>query len=138
MRTRNWRPKLKGWQQVSEIPEAHLIVWNCAYTPSQTLLRSKLHPPTMKSTVKSPILRQRCAFLVLPWLHLINSCLANPIKISQAAKTLEPLRSGAPPISSEQLAQIYADWNKWRPDWVRRKKVFLTYVSGARTNLELR
>ncbi|KAF9482199.1 TBPIP-domain-containing protein [Pholiota conissans] len=44
-----------------------------------------------------------------------------------ANKTLDPLRSGAPPISAEQLEQIYADWTKWRAEWVRRRKVFLTF-----------
>ncbi|KAF8160878.1 TBPIP-domain-containing protein [Crassisporium funariophilum] len=47
--------------------------------------------------------------------------------ISQAAATLEPLRSGAPPISPEELEQVYADWTKWRPEWIRRRKVFMTF-----------
>jgi len=49
-------------------------------------------------------------------------------KIEQVTKNLQPLRSGAPPISSEELAQIYADWTKWRAEWVRRRKIFNTYV----------
>ncbi|KAF8198049.1 TBPIP-domain-containing protein [Pholiota molesta] len=47
--------------------------------------------------------------------------------IAKTNKTLDPLRSGAPPISAEQLEQIYADWAKWRAEWVRRRKVFLTF-----------
>jgi 26S proteasome regulatory subunit (ATPase 3-interacting protein) len=50
------------------------------------------------------------------------------LKIAKTNKTLDPLRSGAPPISAEQLEQIYAGWAKWRAEWVRRRKVFLTYV----------
>lgn len=52
-------------------------------------------------------------------------------KIEQVTKNLQPLRSGAPPISAEELAQIYADWTKWRAEWVRRRKVFNTYVDSA-------
>lgn len=52
-------------------------------------------------------------------------------KIEQVTKNLQPLRSGAPPISSEELAQIYADWTKWRAEWVRRRKIFNTYVDSA-------
>ncbi|RDB25044.1 Homologous-pairing protein 2 [Hypsizygus marmoreus] len=55
-------------------------------------------------------------------------------QISEAAKTvasltdrLQPLRSGAPLISTEDLAQIDADWTKWRAEWVRRRKVFMTF-----------
>ena len=52
-------------------------------------------------------------------------------KIEQVTKNLQPLRSGAPPISSEELAQIYADWTKWRAEWARRRKIFNTYVDSA-------
>ncbi|KAJ7502868.1 TBPIP-domain-containing protein [Mycena galericulata] len=37
---------------------------------------------------------------------------------------LQPLRSGAPLISAEDLEQVDADWVKWRAEWVRRKKIF--------------
>ncbi|KAF8971073.1 TBPIP-domain-containing protein [Flammula alnicola] len=47
--------------------------------------------------------------------------------IAQTTKSLQPLRSGAPPISAQQLEQIYADWTKWRAQWIRRRKVFMTF-----------
>ncbi|KAJ7714342.1 TBPIP-domain-containing protein [Mycena maculata] len=37
---------------------------------------------------------------------------------------LQPLRSGAPLISAEDLEQVDADWVKWRAEWVRRRKIF--------------
>ncbi|TCD63405.1 hypothetical protein EIP91_005587 [Steccherinum ochraceum] len=40
---------------------------------------------------------------------------------------LEPLRSGAPPISAEDLAQLDAEWTKHRAEWVRRRKIFNTF-----------
>ncbi|KIM45056.1 hypothetical protein M413DRAFT_66480 [Hebeloma cylindrosporum] len=46
--------------------------------------------------------------------------------ISQITKSLQPLRSGARPISARELEQIHADWTKWRAEWIRRRKVFLT------------
>ncbi|KAF5321327.1 hypothetical protein D9619_001498 [Psilocybe cf. subviscida] len=51
--------------------------------------------------------------------------------IAQTTKSLQPLRSGAPPISAEELAKIYADWTKWRAEWIRRKKVFITFWQMA-------
>ncbi|KAF9528486.1 TBPIP-domain-containing protein [Crepidotus variabilis] len=47
--------------------------------------------------------------------------------IEQISKSLQPLRSGAPPISAEERNQIYADWARWRADWVRRRKIFATF-----------
>ncbi|KAJ3988808.1 TBPIP-domain-containing protein [Lentinula detonsa] len=44
--------------------------------------------------------------------------------IAKRISLLQPLRSGAPPISAEEVAQIDADWLKWREEWVRRKKIF--------------
>ncbi|KAG5646229.1 hypothetical protein DXG03_004056 [Asterophora parasitica] len=40
---------------------------------------------------------------------------------------LKPLRSGAPMISAADLAQVDADWIKWRAEWVKRRKVFTTF-----------
>jgi 26S proteasome regulatory subunit (ATPase 3-interacting protein) len=56
-------------------------------------------------------------------------------KIEQVTKNLQPLRSGAPPISAEELAQIYAEWTKWRAEWVQRRKIFNTYVDSAGCSL---
>ncbi|TFK44460.1 TBPIP-domain-containing protein [Crucibulum laeve] len=61
-----------------------------------------------------------------------NIDLQNQIEQTEAAiaemtARLEPLRSGAPPISAEDLAQVNADWTKWRAEWVRRKKIFTTF-----------
>ncbi|KJA20011.1 hypothetical protein HYPSUDRAFT_68780 [Hypholoma sublateritium FD-334 SS-4] len=67
--------------------------------------------------------------------ELDNQIAGVKASISQAAKTLEPLRSGAPPISAAQLEQIYADWNKWRPEWVRRRKVFMSFWQLATDSL---
>ncbi|KAF8895721.1 TBPIP-domain-containing protein [Gymnopilus junonius] len=47
--------------------------------------------------------------------------------ISKITDTLKPLRSGAPPITAEELDRIHADWSKWRAEWVRRRKVFITF-----------
>ncbi|KAJ3994144.1 TBPIP-domain-containing protein [Lentinula boryana] len=44
--------------------------------------------------------------------------------IAKRISLLQPLRSGAPPISAEEVAQIDADWLKWREEWIRRKKIF--------------
>ncbi|KAJ6558472.1 TBPIP-domain-containing protein [Mycena vulgaris] len=51
--------------------------------------------------------------------------LAEAIKKTDAQ--LQPLRSGAPLISAEDLEQVDADWAKWRAEWVRRKKIFNEY-----------
>ncbi|KAK7057470.1 TBPIP-domain-containing protein [Favolaschia claudopus] len=44
--------------------------------------------------------------------------------IKKSDAQLQPLRSGAPLISAEDLQQVDADWTKWRAEWVRRKKIF--------------
>ncbi|KAJ7232788.1 TBPIP-domain-containing protein [Mycena haematopus] len=43
---------------------------------------------------------------------------------AKADVQLQPLRSGAPLISAEDLEQLETDWMKWRAQWVRRKKIF--------------
>jgi hypothetical protein len=51
---------------------------------------------------------------------------------------LEPLRSGAPLISSEELARVDGDWIKWRAEWVRRKKIFNECVqAGYRVSVDV-
>ncbi|KAJ7497032.1 TBPIP-domain-containing protein [Mycena latifolia] len=44
--------------------------------------------------------------------------------IKKTEALLQPLRSGAPLISAEDLEQVDTDWVKWRAEWVRRKKIF--------------
>jgi len=51
-------------------------------------------------------------------------------EIAKTSAHLQPLRSGAPLVSSEDLAQVDADWTNWRVEWVRRKKIFSTYVDS--------
>ncbi|KAI5119523.1 hypothetical protein M0805_002545 [Coniferiporia weirii] len=38
---------------------------------------------------------------------------------------LTPLRTGASLISTEEIAQLDADWIKWRKEWIDRRKVFM-------------
>ncbi|CCO31728.1 Homologous-pairing protein 2 AltName: Full=Meiotic expression up-regulated protein 13 [Rhizoctonia solani AG-1 IB] len=45
-------------------------------------------------------------------------------QIELLTRTLEPLRKGQTPISESDLAQLDADWVRWRAEWVKRKKVF--------------
>ncbi|KAF9070819.1 TBPIP-domain-containing protein [Rhodocollybia butyracea] len=45
-------------------------------------------------------------------------------QITKRVVLLQPLRSGAPPMSTAEIAQIDADWVKWRAEWVQRKKIF--------------
>ncbi|PCH39321.1 TBPIP-domain-containing protein [Wolfiporia cocos MD-104 SS10] len=40
---------------------------------------------------------------------------------------LKPLRSGTPLVTAGELAQLDADWTKWRTEWVRRKKIFTNF-----------
>jgi len=46
--------------------------------------------------------------------------------VQKTLKYLEPLRSGAPLISPEEMEKLDKDWSKWRSEWVNRKKVFTT------------
>ncbi|KIK92029.1 hypothetical protein PAXRUDRAFT_13464 [Paxillus rubicundulus Ve08.2h10] len=47
--------------------------------------------------------------------------------ISRLLERLAPLRNGTPLISTEDLARIDSEWAKWRPEWVRRKKIFTSF-----------
>jgi 26S proteasome regulatory subunit, ATPase 3, interacting protein len=40
--------------------------------------------------------------------------------------SLSPLRAGAPALSTEELKALDQSWEKWRSEWVRRRKVFTT------------
>ncbi|KAF9564791.1 TBPIP-domain-containing protein [Agrocybe pediades] len=55
--------------------------------------------------------------------------------ISHMTATLQPLRAGAPPITAEELERIYAEWAKWRPEWIRRRKIFMTYACSPSSRL---
>ncbi|KAJ7039187.1 TBPIP-domain-containing protein [Mycena alexandri] len=55
--------------------------------------------------------------------------------IKKADAQLQPLRSGAPLISAEDLEQVDADWVKWRDEWVRRKKIFNDFWQIATDSL---
>ncbi|KIK21527.1 hypothetical protein PISMIDRAFT_12275 [Pisolithus microcarpus 441] len=42
-------------------------------------------------------------------------------------ESLAPLRTGQPLTSAEDMAQVDADWLRWRSEWVRRRKIFSTF-----------
>ncbi|TFK45729.1 TBPIP-domain-containing protein [Heliocybe sulcata] len=44
---------------------------------------------------------------------------------------LAPLRSGAPLVSAAETAQLDADWENWRGEWLRRRNVFKTFWDMA-------
>ncbi|KLO20480.1 TBPIP-domain-containing protein [Schizopora paradoxa] len=44
--------------------------------------------------------------------------------VQKTLKYLQPLRSGAPLISPEEIEKLDKDWIKWRMEWINRKKVF--------------
>ncbi|OSX57542.1 hypothetical protein POSPLADRAFT_1156305 [Postia placenta MAD-698-R-SB12] len=48
--------------------------------------------------------------------------------VQRIRERLRPLRSGKTLVSATELAQLDADWTKWRAEWVRRKKIFTTCV----------
>ncbi|KAJ1307870.1 hypothetical protein OPQ81_001950 [Rhizoctonia solani] len=45
-------------------------------------------------------------------------------QIELLTRTLAPLRNGQAPISESDLAQLDAEWSRWRTEWINRKKVF--------------
>ncbi|KAJ7287338.1 TBPIP-domain-containing protein [Mycena rebaudengoi] len=57
--------------------------------------------------------------------------------ITKCTIQLQPLRSGAPLISAEDLEQVEADWIKWRAEWVRRRKIFNDFWHMATDSLPL-
>ncbi|EMD31525.1 hypothetical protein CERSUDRAFT_162955 [Gelatoporia subvermispora B] len=48
--------------------------------------------------------------------------------IEKARARLLPLRSGTPLVTADELAQLDSEWARWRSEWVRRRKIFITYV----------
>ncbi|KAJ3569831.1 hypothetical protein NP233_g4793 [Leucocoprinus birnbaumii] len=60
-------------------------------------------------------------------LYRVLSSMLSISQINQARERLEPLRQGAPPISSEDLAQVDKEWSRWRAEWVRRRKLFTEF-----------
>ncbi|OAX34742.1 TBPIP-domain-containing protein [Rhizopogon vinicolor AM-OR11-026] len=55
--------------------------------------------------------------------------------IARHIERLVPLRSGAPLISAEELAKVNVDWRKWHTEWIRRRKVFMTFWQLATDSL---
>ncbi|KAG6880021.1 hypothetical protein C0992_007818 [Termitomyces sp. T32_za158] len=53
-------------------------------------------------------------------------CEANKM-VSSISARLQPLRSGAPLMSEADIAHMDAEWTKWRSEWIRRRKVFMTF-----------
>ncbi|CCL98619.1 uncharacterized protein FIBRA_00621 [Fibroporia radiculosa] len=49
------------------------------------------------------------------------------VATKKARERLQPLRSGTTLVSASELAQLDADWAKWRAEWVRRRKIFTTF-----------
>lgn len=47
-------------------------------------------------------------------------------EIAQIESRLQPLRTGAPPISPNDLEKLQCDWEKWKTEWFRRRKVFFS------------
>ncbi|KAF6760187.1 Tat binding protein 1-interacting protein-domain-containing protein [Ephemerocybe angulata] len=47
-------------------------------------------------------------------------------EIAQIGSRLQPLRTGAPPISPDDLEKLQCDWEKWKTEWFRRRKVFFS------------
>lgn len=67
---------------------------------------------------------------------ILSPSFTHPAARSQLEKLrahLAPLREGAPRISAEQLQQLDLDWAKWRGQWLKRRKVFVTYASQFRS-----
>ncbi|TBU38109.1 TBPIP-domain-containing protein [Dichomitus squalens] len=49
--------------------------------------------------------------------------------IEKAQAHLEPLRAGTRLVSAEETAQLDSEWTRWRNEWTRRRKIFLTFWS---------
>ncbi|KAL0956232.1 hypothetical protein HGRIS_002388 [Hohenbuehelia grisea] len=49
--------------------------------------------------------------------------------VKDATARLLPLRAGTTLVSPEEIAQTETEWTKWRAEWIRRKRVFMTSVS---------
>ncbi|OCH86474.1 TBPIP-domain-containing protein [Obba rivulosa] len=47
--------------------------------------------------------------------------------VEKARARLQPLRSGAPLVTADELTQLDTEWARWRTEWVRRRKIFLTF-----------
>ncbi|KAG6820823.1 hypothetical protein H0H93_011117 [Arthromyces matolae] len=52
---------------------------------------------------------------------------AHLAQVSSLLERLGPLRSGASFVSEEDRTLLDTDWTKWRLEWVRRRKVFMTF-----------
>ncbi|KAJ8463634.1 hypothetical protein ONZ45_g17512 [Pleurotus djamor] len=47
--------------------------------------------------------------------------------IAKALDRLAPLRAGTTMVSAENIAQIENEWTKWRTEWIRRRKIFMSF-----------
>ncbi|KAG7090968.1 hypothetical protein E1B28_010035 [Marasmius oreades] len=47
--------------------------------------------------------------------------------IAKRLALLQPLRTGSELVSAENLAQVDAEWTKWRAEWIRRRKIFMSF-----------
>ncbi|KAF4563451.1 hypothetical protein EYR40_006817 [Pleurotus pulmonarius] len=47
--------------------------------------------------------------------------------IAKALARLQPLRGGTTLVSADDIAQIDAEWVKWRAEWTRRRKIFTSF-----------
>ncbi|KAF9462400.1 TBPIP-domain-containing protein [Collybia nuda] len=64
-------------------------------------------------------------------LELNDQIAAAEARVASLTARLEPLRSDSPLISAEELDRMDADWVKWRAEWVKRRKVFITFWQTA-------
>lgn len=44
-------------------------------------------------------------------------------QIARLLETLNPLRSGTPLISAEEIEELDKDWTRWRAEWVHRRNI---------------
>jgi 26S proteasome regulatory subunit, ATPase 3, interacting protein len=53
----------------------------------------------------------------------------NRIQIEKIMKHVEPLRAGSALICASDLTQLDSDWKRWRQEWTRRRKIFITCMN---------
>ncbi|KIY71130.1 TBPIP-domain-containing protein [Cylindrobasidium torrendii FP15055 ss-10] len=55
--------------------------------------------------------------------------------VEERCKALKPLRGASSLISAEDLANVDADWVRWRAEWVRRRNIFKSLWGFATDSL---
>ncbi|KAJ3491521.1 hypothetical protein NLI96_g637 [Meripilus lineatus] len=88
-------------------------------TPTDVELASQINEVT--AAVRPPSIQHLDSPLQIP--APINRPFRN-FKIQKLNARLDPLRSGAPLVSPEDLALLDTDWSKSRNEWLRRRKIF--------------